>query len=185
MAPYSHESVLRNYFRAKDENRPHLLDRVFARDAVLTAESASSAIAFPQRTVGREAITEVLVRAFGRTYENVYSYYLARPGAAQSFACEWIVGMTDKESHNVRFGCGRYLWEFQDTPPLLARSLAIQISAMCVLPASRAQNVFVRLERLSYPWTSRSEVLATLRGDPELEAVISSLGPLAPAPLPA
>ena len=181
MAAYSPESVLRNYFHAKDENRPHLLDRVFADDAVLTTESASSAITFPQRTVGREAIAEVLVRAFGRTYENVYSYYLDRPGASRSFACEWIVGMTDKETHNVRLGCGRYLWDFQDRPPRLARSLAIQISAMCVLPASRARDVRARLDSLAYPWTSRSEVLAALRGDPELEAVIRSL-PRPPSP---
>lgn len=176
MTAYSPESVLRNYFHAKDENRPHLLDTVFAEDAVLTTESASSAIAFPQRTVGRKAIADILVRAFGRTYENVYSFYLDRPGgAARSFECEWIVGMTDKDTHGVRFGCGRYHWDFQDTPPRLARSLAIQISAMCVLPAVRSRDVLARLERLAYPWTSRSEVLAALRGDPDLEAVISSL----------
>ena len=85
--------------------------------------------------------------------ENVYSFYLDRPGgAARSFACEWIVGMTDKDTHGVRFfGCGRYHWDFQDTPPRLARSLAIQISAICVQPAVRSRDVLARLERLAYP----------------------------------
>ena len=54
-------------------------------------------IAFSPVATGLAAITESLVRNFGRTYENVYSFYLARPqpGAPpDTFACDWLVGMT-------------------------------------------------------------------------------------------
>jgi len=73
------EAVLRNYFHAKDENRPHVLERVFVPEAELIVENHSGTTAFPARAIGREAIAEVLVRSFGQTYENVYSFYLRRP----------------------------------------------------------------------------------------------------------
>jgi hypothetical protein len=41
------ESVLRTYFRAKDENRPHLIGRAFTQGAVL--ESATGAPARESR----------------------------------------------------------------------------------------------------------------------------------------
>jgi hypothetical protein len=65
------ESVLRGYFRAKDENRPHLLDGVFARDAEVVIRNGSQNIAFPAVTQGRSAIAEVLVRSVTPSYENV------------------------------------------------------------------------------------------------------------------
>ena len=58
------EIVLRGYFHAKDENRPHILERVFEPDAELVVVNHASTIAFPARTVGRDAITDVLVRNF-------------------------------------------------------------------------------------------------------------------------
>lgn len=68
--------VLRNHFRAKDENRPHLLDDVFTVDAVLEIRNATSTIAFPAVTSGRDAIADVLVRSFGQTDEDVNGLYL-------------------------------------------------------------------------------------------------------------
>ena len=153
--------VLRGYFRAKDENRPHLLERVFTEDAVLEILNRTSTIAFPQVSSGREAIADVLVRAFGQTYENVYSFYLQRPsGHSSTFECEWIVAMTEKASRNFRIGCGRYEWEFESTAPNLARRLVITIAEMQVLPASVAQEAFAALAALSYPWSSPVEVRA-------------------------
>ena len=107
------EVVLRNYFHAKDENRPHMLERVFEADAELVVVDHASSMSFPARTVGREAITGVLVRSFGQTYENIYSFYLRRPqAAAEAFSCGWLVTMSEKQSKSVRVGCGRYDWLF-------------------------------------------------------------------------
>ena len=97
------DAVLRNYFHAKDENRPHVLDSVFTDDAALEIQNDSTAISFPADTIGRAAIGDVLVRSFCQTYENVYSFYLSRPvGELSLFECEWLVCMTEKSSRSVR-----------------------------------------------------------------------------------
>src|SRR5690606_1361432 len=109
-------SVMRNYLHAKDENRPVYMTRAFARDAVLKMTLRTQAIAFPPEAHGLDAITETLVRTFGHTYENVFTFYLAHPGEAatlDAYACDWFVGMTERSSGQVRVGCGRYDWEFQ------------------------------------------------------------------------
>jgi hypothetical protein len=151
--------VLRSYFHAKDENRPHLLDRVLCEDAVLEVRNSTSSIVFPAVTTGREAIASVLVRSFGQTYENVYSLHLARPdGQTSLFECGWLVAMTAKTSGNVRLGCGRYTWEFAAASPNLARRLVITIDEMQVLQPSFAPGVFDALAEFVYPWCSLAQV---------------------------
>jgi hypothetical protein len=46
---------------------------------------------------------------------------------------------------------------------------------MRVLPPSEAQDVFARVLRLSYPWSSRAEVAAAMAGHAELTAVLQML----------
>src|SRR5262245_49830041 len=53
--PRGPQAVLRNYFRAKDENRPHMLEHVFHADAELVVVNHAAAISFPARTLGLEA----------------------------------------------------------------------------------------------------------------------------------
>ena len=161
------ETVLRDYFHAKDENRPHLLDQVFTPDARLEVDNCTGAISFPAVTEGREAIADVLVRKFAQTYENIYSFYMGRPtgAAAAAFSCDWLVGMSEKAGRGVRVGCGRYHWSFQAGPPPLANRLVITIAAMQVLPPSRLTAVMAWLRNLDYPWTTGAAVRA---GTPDL-----------------
>jgi hypothetical protein len=169
--------VLRNYFHAKDENRPHLLDSVFTEDAVLEIRNATSTISFPAVTSGREAIADVLVRSFGQTYENVYSFYLQRPcGPLRSFECEWIVAMTQKSSQNVRVGCGLYEWEFDLDAPNLARRLAISIVEMQVFPPTVASAALSCLAALTYPWSSPVEIKKAAFAYPQFEPVFQHVG---------
>jgi acetone carboxylase gamma subunit len=168
--PNSREDVLRNYFRAKDENRPHLLARVFSADATLEVRNRASEIAFPAFTAGRAAITDVLVRTFGQTYENVYSFYMARPASdTQTFPCDWLVIMTEKDSRNVRVGCGRYDWTFESDTVGLATNLVITIEAMLVLPPESLEPTYRWMAELEYPCSSATEV----------EAAAPSVEPLA------
>lgn len=170
------ESVLAGYFRAKDANRPHRLDRVFSVDARLEVRNASSSIAFPAVTIGREQIAEVLVRQFGRTYENVYSFYLSRPaGLVRQFICPWLVGMTDKDSRTVRVGCGTYHWSLTYEPTPIATALVISIEAMQVLDPSSGPRVLAWLEALPYPWTSVEAVVHAAPGLEELMPVLKVL----------
>jgi hypothetical protein len=176
----SHSSpgtVLRNYFHAKDENRPHLLKDVFSADADLEVVNSTTSIAFPAVTHGREAITEVLVRRFAQTYENIYSYYLSNPPEqAPQFSCGWLVGMTERDTKNVRVGCGRYDWTFQAEVPYLASRLVITIEAMQVLPPSHFEPVFEWLGRLSYPWSSVADVASHAPSFEPLAPVLQCLG---------
>ena len=152
-------AVLRDYFHAKDENRPHLLANAFSTDAILEVVNRTTNIAFPALTHGRESIGEVFVRRFAQTYENIYSFYLSSPPEhASQFSCGWLVGMTEKDSRNVRVGCGRYDWMFEAEAPYLASRLVITIDAMQVLPSSAFEPVFSWLGRLSYPWASTAEI---------------------------
>lgn len=153
------EQVLRNYFHAKDENRPHLLADVFAPDAKLQVLNRVSTIAFPAQTEGRDAIADVFVREFCRTNENVYSFYLDRPApAVATFSCDWLVAMSGKDDRCVRVGCGRYDWAFDASASGLATGLVITIEAMQVLQPSANECVFEWVRRLTYPWSSAAAI---------------------------
>ncbi|MGD7366429.1 hypothetical protein ACQCQW_26180, partial [Ralstonia pseudosolanacearum] len=126
------------------------------------------AIAFPPESHGLAAITDTLVRKFGQTYENVYTFYLSRPEAdahLSDYSCDWIVGMTEKATGNVRVGCGRYAWTFQPEP-YRATQLTITIETMVTLPPSDTDAVFGWVLALDYPWTNARRVVA---GAPPLE----------------
>jgi hypothetical protein len=177
LADLAPATVLRNYFHAKDENRPHLLERVFEPRAELVVLNHADTISFPARTVGREAITDVLVRNFGQTYENVYSFYLRRPQVtAETFSCGWLVAMSEKQSKSVRVGCGQYDWSFARVAPHLATHLTITIQAMQILPPADLAAVLAWVQRLNYPWCAAEEVA---RASPSIELLAPVLQHLA------
>jgi hypothetical protein len=175
-APLSPDVILRQYFHAKDENRPHLLERVFTPDASLQIDNSSSNITFPAVTRGREAIADALVTQFNKAYENIYSFYLARPPeAADAFSCAWLVGMTEKDTGNTRVGCGTYDWTFSAESPRLASALVISIHAMVVLAPSAAGSVLTWLQRAGYPWSSAAQACELAPPLPELGPVLQHL----------
>lgn len=166
---FTPEAVLRGYFHAKDENRPHLLEYVFASNAEVVIGNQSANIAFPAVTRGRHDIAEVLVRSFALSYENIYSFYLDRPAlAVQAFTCPWLVGMSERASGNVRVGCGTYEWAFEPQAPHVASRLVITIEAMQILAVTDSQSVFAWLRTLNYPWSSPK---AALHGLPSTDAL--------------
>jgi hypothetical protein len=163
------ETVLRNYFRAKDEDRPDLMGEVFCEDAALTIRVKAASISFPESSRGLAAITDALIRQFRQSYDDVRSFYLDRPGSAiAEFSCDWLVGMSERSSGNVRVGCGRYDWKFQPAPPRLATDLLITIEVMEILSPSYLDGVQAWFRRLSYPWTSAPQVVAAA---PAIEAL--------------
>ncbi|MCH3873833.1 hypothetical protein LZC35_08960, partial [Campylobacter jejuni] len=90
------------------------------------------------------------------------TFYLARPEAdvrLSDYSCDWIVGMTEKATGNVRVGCGRYAWTFQPEP-YRATHLTITIETMVTLPPADAEAVFGWLLALDYPWTNAQRVVA-------------------------
>ena len=177
------EAVLRMYFRAKDGNRPPLLEKVFTPSAELIIRNRSTNIAFPAVTHGRPAIAEVLVRSFALSYENIYSFYLERPTAGvREFTCAWLVGMSERSSGSVRVGCGTYAWAFEPHAPRLANRLAITIAAMQVLPHSEFEPVFAWLRSLHYPWSSAASVLQDIPAIELLSPIADFLSAMPPSP---
>ena len=158
------------YIRAKDENRPYLMERAFAENATLEIVVNSGTISFPPVSSGREAISDVLVRRFAQTYENVYTFCLASPPRNHEvdFTCEWLVGMSEKESRNVRAGCGRYDWRFQSQGQRLVEHLTITIDLMVSLAPSCLASVTNWLSRLPYPWCTAQAALTSI---PPLEGM--------------
>ena len=142
------------YIHAKDENRPYLMEHAFDQDATLAMVVKSDAISFPPMTNGREAITQVLVREFGRTYENVRTLCLCSPPESSdtTFSCRWLVGMSAKDGGAVRVGCGRYAWSFRTQAPRLAQRLEITVEVMQILTSDNLSAVTGWLFALPYPW---------------------------------
>ena len=72
---------------------------VFDERATLDVVVRTDGISVPPTAAGRAAIAEVLVREFGKTYENFRTFCLSSPPepSRESFSCRWLVGMSTKE----------------------------------------------------------------------------------------
>jgi hypothetical protein len=141
------------YLHAKDGNRPHLMNRAFSENASLRMIVKTGAITFPPESIGRHAITDVLVRRFAQTYENVYTFCLAEPPVSKDteMSCKWLVIMSEKDTRAVRVGCGRYDWKFESASGL-AVHLSITIEAMLSLQSHVLDDVMDWVSNLPYPW---------------------------------
>jgi len=124
-----------------------------------------------------DAIADTLVRDFGRQYDNVYTFYVTgrRPLAdTATFACPWLVGMTEKATGSVRVGCGRYEWTI-DAQRACVTALTITITHMSVLPAACAEPMFAWLTSLGYPWTPPQAIFAHAPADEAFGPVLDAL----------
>ena len=170
---YYAESSIATYIRAKDENRPYLMARAFAEDATLEVIVKAGSISFPPISQGLETITDVLVRQFAQSYENVHTFCLVGPPRTDdiAFSCDWMVGMSEKKSRMVRVGCGRYDWQFRPQVPRLTTRLTITIDQMQSIAPERLIPVMSWLSRLPYPWCAPHTALASAPSLDELDAV--------------
>jgi len=91
------QKSIETYIRAKDGNRPFLIADAFTVDAELTMQVNTSEISFPATVQGAKAISDVLVSEFAQRYENVYTFCIGAPPAAEAaFSCDWLVCMSEK-----------------------------------------------------------------------------------------
>lgn len=170
--------LVETYIRAKDSVRPDLMAQAFAPDVTLEMVVHSDGIAFPPRTTGLEAVTDVLVRRFGETYENIHTFCLCpRPVSdAPTFSCGWLVGMCERKNGSLRIGTGSYDWSFRSQAGArLVQALKITIEQMLVLPEGHVTAVMGWLDRLPYPWCSIEMMERTAPRLAELEPVARKL----------
>ncbi len=171
------ERIVRTYFRAKDENRPHLMRDAFSADAVLEMTVKTETISFPSNATGLADISALLVSQFNQKYENIYSFCLDRPqpdAGINRFSCDWLVGMTEKDTGNVRLGCGRYDWSWSGDPGLADR-LAITIETMQVMAPDCLASVYDWLLALPYPWCTPEAVARDVPRNDAVDQVVRYL----------
>lgn len=168
------ENLIHTYIRAKDENRPHLLALAFSPDAVLEMTVNTTTIDFPPVSKGLASITGVL-RNFSQTYENVYTFCLARPWLVAvedpHYSFDWLVGMSEKEGGNVFVGCGRYDW-YRCKGSGLIDQLKITIEEMQVLPGECLRPVLDWLAEIPYPWCTANEITKAIPAIDALNPVV-------------
>lgn len=169
---HSAKETIEAYIRAKDGNRPFLMERAFAEDAVLDVAVTTGTISFPPTSSGLESIANTLVREFVRTYENVHTFCLDSPPGhdAATFSCNWLVAMSERENRNVRVGCGRYDWHFR-LPTRRAARLKITIQLMESLAPRALLPVMHWVSTLPHPWCPARLALAELPNFPELRVL--------------
>jgi hypothetical protein len=178
----SPESLIASYLRSKDENRPYRMPAVFAPDARLEMAVRTSTISFPAAANGLEGVTEVLIREFNRSYENIHTFCLQRPPSVVSeFACDWMVAMSEKATRSVRVGCGRYDWRFRPTAPHLVSHFVITIETMTVLPAEVLTPVMAWVTALPYPWCPSATLLGCAPPIAALDPVLRYVSTVAAA----
>jgi hypothetical protein len=165
--------LVETYIRAKDENRPYLMESAFAADAVLEMVVNSGVISFPPVSNGIHSISNVLVRQFAQTFENVHTFCLTPPPQDEEdkFSCDWLVGMSEKESRSVRVGCGRYDWLFQQQAPHMVEKLTITIDVMQSLAPISLASVMHWLSHLPYPWCPAQNALSDAPALDELQPI--------------
>jgi hypothetical protein len=171
------------YILAKDGNRPFLMREAFAQDAELETVVKSDAISFPSAAKGLSALEDILVRRFNADNENIFTLCLSEPSAAERsrFQCHWLVGMSVKNTRQLRVGCGRYDWHF-DGAGKVSR-LAIFIELMKVLPADELDATMRWLASLPYPWCSPAQALTSIPAHGDFAEIVTYLkqAGLAPA----
>ncbi|WP_322791237.1 hypothetical protein [Pseudomonas serbiensis] len=170
----SNRHSIEQYILAKDGNRPDLLRQAFSPEATVEMLVHTDAISFPSTLEGLSAIAQTLVRGFGQTYENVYTFCLGEPPVsdASAYTCKWLVGMTVKETGAVRVGCGQYDWRFDSQSGLVVH-LTITIDHMQVSPAADLIPVMNWLQGLGYPWCQADDVIAKA---PPLSSIAPVIG---------
>ncbi len=169
---HSPADSIRAYIYAKDRNQPHRMDQAFSEKASLEMKVRTDNITFPPTTFGREDISNVLVRHFAQTYENVYTLCLAPPPELPvgQYGCDWVVVMSEKTNRQVRVGCGWYDWTFEKDS-YLAEQLTITIEIMQSLSPKYLATVMNWISDLPYPWCSVEQMLREWPDLKELEKV--------------
>jgi len=107
----------------------------------------------------------------------VYTLCLSEPSTREGneFACDWVVGMSEKASGDVRVGCGTYRWRItRDTGTI--KALTIAIDEMVVLPPYTLPHVIDWLAALPYPSCGLQDLLAHSPRIEALQPVLTRLG---------
>ncbi|WP_235956282.1 hypothetical protein [Grimontia sedimenti] len=157
--------AINRYISAKDNNKPHLLTKVFTEASLLEMKVNTDSISFPSDVVGVEAISHVLSSQFNQRFENVYTFCLSDSIVRDDtlLTCKWLVVMTEKDNGTLRIGCGYYDWLFNDDSSISAKDpkvdkLTITIDYMAAIHYSNKDHLLDGIGELPYPWCFSSSL---------------------------
>jgi hypothetical protein len=138
------QQLLERYVQAKDLTRPALMQEIYAPDAVLTYSIATDSISFPNRTIGRERITNTLVIDFAIA------------------VVPWLVLMRETAASCLRAGKGCYRWTFARDDGGGPRVVAMHIHIERMEPIADPGADLMRALHtvLPYPWLAPSVLRA-------------------------
>ncbi len=174
------KNSIQSYIRAKDDNKPHLMKVAFTDSATLEMKVKTDNISFPAETIGLDAMSNVLVRNFSQTFENVYTFCLSDSFVSQGnvLSCDWLVCMSERDGGKVRVGAGKYDWHFQDEEnrtaningivSTLATKLVITIEQMLILSPDHSDQIMEWAGKLPYPFSDSEQMIEYI---PDLESL--------------
>lgn len=158
------QTIIQKYIQAKDKNKPSLLKEVFSSHAQLDMKLKTQNISFPSTTTGLSSIANVLVTEFNKNYQNIFTFCTTDSIQItnNTLSCDWFVVMSEKNSNDLRIGCGKYYWNFTTNQSNLVDKLTITIEQMVILPEKSSKQVFNWVQNLSYPWTDSKEAIQNI-----------------------
>ncbi len=162
------KKIVSKYIYAKDNNKPHMMKDIFTKNAILNMELETKNISFPSESMGLDSITNVLVKEFNKSYENVYSFCFldSIKGDNEKLVCKWLVIMSSKENDTLRIGYGTYKWSFDKDKNFLIKQLVISIEEMVILEEKFIYEMMNWIGSIPYPWCNTKNVLQNM---PSLE----------------
>jgi hypothetical protein len=154
--------LIETYVRAKDQTRPYEMARVFTPDVNLTMNVLTREIEFPPQAQGLQSVAKILCSDLNRRFENILTFCLSEPpgDTADSYKCEWIVVMSEKEGGQVRVGGGIYEWNLDPSHSLIS-SFVITVKGMGTLSIDHLPQITEWVRQLDYPWTTRPRIEAS------------------------
>ncbi len=164
--------------------------QIYAPDAVLTFSIATDSIAFPQRVVGIDQITETLIVDFAAKYSRCKTFYVceSQPGEAEKTAIlPWLVLMRESALARLRIGKGYYKWTFEPRSDggLQVVAMHIYIAAMDAVDDADGHLLSAAQSALTYPWLRPTVMRSKLGGLAETDPTFAFLSaftvPLGPA----
>jgi hypothetical protein len=172
-------SLLERYVEAKDQVRPHMMQTIYAANAILTFSIATDKISFPNRVVGLDGITKTLIVDFGTKFSRCKTFYICDSAPQQESRIAilpWLVLMRESASSRLRIGKGYYKWTFeqqQGDGNMQVAAMHIHIERMDVIDDRYGKILHALQSALPYPWLPPATLLEQfeqlMRGTPGLE----------------
>jgi hypothetical protein len=184
------KALLERYVEAKDLVRPQLMREIYAPDAVLTFSIETSSIAFPERVLGLESMTQTLVVDLAARFSRFKTFYVCDEPPRDDgdvAVIPWLVLMRETAASCLRAGRGYYKWTFGGEPKRV-RAMHIHIDRMEPVDDPDGWLLSAAQSGLPYPWlppaSMRSRFESLIASDPKFAFLRGLRTPVAlPSPL--